>query len=495
MSTSRKINKILIANRGEIACRIIKSAKTMGIQTVAVHSEADTESLHVKLADEAFHIGPSAPTESYLNADKILDVAKVSNADAIHPGYGFLSENADFAKACSKLDIIFIGPSAESIRLMGLKNSAKSLMEKEGIPVVPGYHGLDQSTKILSSEAMKIGYPVLIKAIAGGGGKGMRRVDSPNQFETELKSAKREAKSSFGDDRILVEKYILKPRHIEIQVFGDNFGDAVHLFERDCSIQRRHQKILEEAPAPGMPEALREAMGAAAVKAAKAINYSGAGTVEFIVDNSKGLDGADFYFMEMNTRLQVEHPVTEMISGVDLVNWQIKVAGGSPLPKSQSDLSITGHSIEVRLYAEDPINGFLPSTGILHAFKTPFQSNNFRLETGVLEGDEISIYYDPMIAKLVVHEKTRELAIKSLSQVLRNISIAGLKTNQTLLLKTLSTNDFIQGNVHTGFIEAQGEKFIKETPGLLVNNAPYAEIISHLKNIKIQKKPIPHGIT
>ncbi|MGH6859763.1 MAG: acetyl-CoA carboxylase biotin carboxylase subunit, partial [Phyllobacterium sp.] len=378
-------SRILIANRGEIACRIIRTARRLGIGTVAVYSDADARSLHVAMADEAVHIGPSPVTDSYLRADRIIEAALATGAEAIHPGYGFLSENPGFVDAVVKAGLVFIGPSADSIRAMGLKDAAKRLMEKAGVPVVPGYHGDAQELVVLASKAREIGYPVLIKARAGGGGKGMRKVDDPDAFPEALGSARREAKSAFGDDRVLVEKYIPKPRHIEVQVFGDNHGNVVHLYERDCSLQRRHQKVIEEAPAPGMTAALRAAMTDAAVKAARAISYSGAGTIEFIVDATQGLKPDRFWFMEMNTRLQVEHPVTEMITGLDLVEWQLRVAAGEELPLAQAQIPLNGHAVEARLYAEDPARSFLPATGTLHhlAFPTSVADGTLRVETGV----------------------------------------------------------------------------------------------------------------
>src|SRR6188472_1656660 len=392
------IQSLLIANRGEIACRIIRTARRLGIRTVAVYSDADANALHVRLADEAVHIGPSPARESYLVGEKIIAAAKATGAEAIHPGYGFLSENADFAQAVIDAGLVWVGPKPDSIRAMGLKDAAKKLMAEAGVPVTPGYLGEDQAPKRLKKEADGIGYPVLIKAVAGGGGKGMRRVDEAGQFDDALESCKREAASSFGDDRVLIEKYILSPRHIEVQVFGDSHGNVVHLFERDCSLQRRHQKVIEEAPAPGMDEATRDAVCQAAVRAAKAVNDEGAGTIEFIADASAGLSADRIWFMEMNTRLQVEHPVTEEITGQDLVEWQLRVASGEPLPKSQDELSISGWAIEARLYAEDPAKGFLPSVGSLDHFDLGEEG---RIETGVEEGDSISPFYDPMIAKLI----------------------------------------------------------------------------------------------
>ncbi len=390
------ISTLLIANRGEIACRIIRTARKMGVATVAVYSDADAGAAHVAMADRAVRIGPAPARESYLLGDVILKAARDTGADAIHPGYGFLSENAEFAEACAKAGVVFVGPPPAAIRAMGLKDRAKALMAKAGVAVVPGYLGDDQVPEHLAKEADKIGYPVLIKAVAGGGGKGMRKVEASGDFPAALESAKRESKSSFGDDRVLIEKYVSRPRHIEVQVFADSHGEAVYLFERDCSLQRRHQKVIEEATAPGMPEAMRKAMSEAAVKAAKAVGYVGAGTVEFIADASDGLKADRFWFMEMNTRLQVEHPVTEAITGTDLVEWQLRVASGEKLPMTQKDLHIDGHAVEVRLYAEDPDNGFLPSIGTLERLRLP---KNVRVDSGVREGDAVTPFYDPMIAK------------------------------------------------------------------------------------------------
>ncbi|MER9367981.1 acetyl/propionyl/methylcrotonyl-CoA carboxylase subunit alpha [Mesorhizobium sp. M0518] len=447
--------KILIANRGEIACRVIRTARKLGVGTVAVYSDADARSLHVEMADEAVHIGPSPVGESYLRGDKIIAAALATGAQAIHPGYGFLSENPDFVDQVAAAGLIFIGPSAASIRAMGLKDAAKRLMEKAGVPVVPGYHGEAQEIVLLASKAREIGYPVLIKARAGGGGKGMRRVEHPDEFSEALSSARREAKAAFGDDRVLVEKYVDKPRHIEVQVFGDNFGNAVHLYERDCSAQRRHQKVIEESPAPGMTEALRKAMTDAAVKAAKAINYSGAGTIEFIVDASQGLKADRFWFMEMNTRLQVEHPVTEMVTGTDLVEWQLRVASGEKLPKTQSEIALTGHAFEARIYAEDAAKGFLPATGTLHHLRFPDaapQGATMRIETGVRAGDAISPYYDPMIAKLVVHATDRQAALEALGAALSRTEIAGSTVNTAFLAALAADPDFAAGDVDTSLI-------------------------------------------
>ncbi len=448
-------SKILIANRGEITCRVIRTAHRMGIKTVAVYSDADVNSLHVAMADEAVHIGPSPVSESYLRAEKIIAAAENTGAEAIHPGYGFLSENPGFVDAVEAAGLTFIGPSSGSIRAMGLKDAAKRLMEKAGVPVVPGYHGEGQELVLLAGKAREIGFPVLIKARAGGGGKGMRRVDRPEDFADALAGARREAKAAFGDDRVLVEKYVDKPRHIEVQVFGDNHGNAVHLFERDCSAQRRHQKVIEEAPAPGMTREMRAAMTAAAVKAAKAIKYSGAGTIEFIVDASEGLKADRFWFMEMNTRLQVEHPVTEMVTGIDLVEWQLRVAAGEALPKSQNQIALSGHAFEARIYAEDPTRGFLPATGTLHHLEFPEAAPHhaeLRVETGVRSGDAISPFYDPMIAKLVVHAGDRAGALQALDEALNRTQIAGSVTNITFLSALARDEDFAAGDVDTGLI-------------------------------------------
>jgi 3-methylcrotonyl-CoA carboxylase alpha subunit len=447
-------SKILIANRGEIACRIIRTAERLAIATVAVYSEADAGALHVALADEAYPIGPAAARESYLSIEKILAVARASGAEAIHPGYGFLSENAAFAEACAAAGIVFIGPPASAIRAMGSKSAAKALMAKAGVPLVPGYHGAEQGEKLLASEAKKIGYPVLIKASAGGGGKGMRIVEGEADFAAALASAKREAKASFGDDTVLIERYLTRPRHIEMQVFADAHGNCVHLFERDCSIQRRHQKVVEEAPAPGMDPARRQAMGAAAIAAAKAVSYVGAGTIEFISE------GDDFFFMEMNTRLQVEHPVTEMISGTDLVEWQLRVAAGETLPKRQDELRISGHAFEARLYAEDPARDFLPATGVLRHLRVPDGDPNVRVDTGVREGDAISIHYDPMIAKLVVWGADRDAALRRLRAALARYEIVGVTTNRDFLARLAAAPDFAAGAVDTGFIARHREALI-----------------------------------
>jgi 3-methylcrotonyl-CoA carboxylase alpha subunit len=455
--------KILIANRGEIACRVIKTARKMGVKTVAVYSDADQQAQHVKQADEAVHIGPAEVGESYLRADKILAAAKQTGAEAIHPGYGFLSENADFAESCATSGLVFIGPPASAIRDMGLKDAAKILMEKANVPVVPGYHGQDQAPGLLAAKATEIGYPVLVKAVAGGGGKGMRRVDDESEFAAALESAQREGEASFGDARVLIEKYLVKPRHIEIQLFADSHGNAVHLFERDCSLQRRHQKVVEEAPAPDMPDDMRLAMGEAAVAAAKAIGYEGAGTVEFIADVRDGLQSDKFYFMEMNTRLQVEHPVTEMITGQDLVAWQLIVASGGELPVSQNDLTISGHSLEVRLYAEDPQNDFLPAIGKLLHLVPPTENDNVRVDTGVVEGDQVSPYYDPMIAKLITWGENREAALRQLQVALADYQVAGVTTNIDFLTNVAAHPAFMAKDLDTGFIERYQAKLMPAT--------------------------------
>jgi 3-methylcrotonyl-CoA carboxylase alpha subunit len=441
-------DRILIANRGEIACRVIRTCRRLGVGTVAVYSDADQGALHVALADRAVHIGGAAPAESYLRGDRIVAAALATGAQAIHPGYGFLSENPDFVDAVTAAGLSFIGPSAPAIRAMGLKGAAKRLMAEAGVPVVPGYHGADQEPGLLEVEAAALGYPVLIKAVAGGGGKGMRRVDRPQDFIMALESAKAEARGAFGNDAVLIEKYVETPRHIEVQVFGDGTR-AVHLFERDCSLQRRHQKVIEEAPAPGMTAEMRAAMGAAAVRAAQAIGYSGAGTVEFIVDGSRGLRPDGFWFMEMNTRLQVEHPVTEAITGIDLVEWQLRVAAGEALPLAQEDLAIDGHAFEARIYAEDVPAGFLPATGRLTHLAFPPDA---RADSGVREGDLISPHYDPMIAKLIVHGPTRALALSRLRPALAATEIAGTVTNHAFLRKLADHEGFAAGNVDTGLI-------------------------------------------
>ena len=443
---------VLVANRGEIACRVFRTAKRMGIRTIAVYSEADADALHVREADEAVLIGSAAARESYLDGAKVLAAAKATGAEAIHPGYGFLSENADFAEAVASAGLIWIGPDPSSIRAMGLKDAAKALMIQAGVPVTPGYQGADQSVETLTAEAARIGYPVLIKAVAGGGGKGMKRVDDPADFAAGLASAKREGAAAFGDDRVLIERYITRPRHIEVQVFGDKHGEVVHLYERDCSLQRRHQKVIEEAPAPGMSDDVRAAVTGAAIKAARAVNYVGAGTIEFIADASDGLKADGVWFMEMNTRLQVEHPVTESVTGVDLVEWQFRVAAGEPLPLKQAEIQLNGWAMEARLYAEDPANGFLPSIGKLEHFVMP---DGIRVDTGVEQGGEVSQFYDPMIAKLIVHEDTREAAAARLAEAAGEVEVWPVKANAGFLKRCLEHPRFVAGDVDTGFIAAE----------------------------------------
>lgn len=462
--------KILIANRGEIACRVAATAKRLGIQTVAVYSDADAQAKHVAACDEAVHIGGNAPKDSYLRWERILDAAQQTGAQAIHPGYGFLSENEDFANACAQAGLVFIGPPASAIRAMGLKAESKQLMEKAGVPLVPGYHGTDQNPELLQSEADRIGYPALIKASAGGGGKGMRLVEKREDFAAALASCQREAINSFGNDAVLIEKYVQRPRHIEIQVFGDTQGNVVYLFERDCSVQRRHQKVLEEAPAPGMTPALRQKMGEAAVAAARAVGYVGAGTVEFIVEQPGGYDQPEamqFYFMEMNTRLQVEHPVTEAITGEDLVEWQLCVAAGQPLPKRQDELQIIGHAIEARICAENPDNGFLPATGTLHVYRKPacssFAISDVRVDDGVREGDAISPFYDSMIAKLIVHGDTREQTLARLDAALAQTQIVGLSSNVQFLRHVVKSEAFAQAKLDTALIEREKAVLFQQT--------------------------------
>ncbi len=462
--------KILIANRGEIACRVAATARRMGIQTVAVYSDADAGAKHVQACDEAVHVGTSAPKDSYLRWERILQAAKDTGAQAIHPGYGFLSENQDFASACAAAGLVFIGPPASAILAMGLKAESKRLMETAGVPLVPGYHGADQDPDLLQREADAIGYPALIKASAGGGGKGMRVVDRSEDFAAALASCQREARNSFGSDAVLIEKYVQRPRHIEIQVFGDTQGNCVHLFERDCSVQRRHQKVLEEAPAPGMTEALRAQMGAAAVAAAKAVNYVGAGTVEFIVEQT-AYDQAEsmkFFFMEMNTRLQVEHPVTEAITGLDLVEWQLRVANGEPLPLQQHQIRISGHAIEARICAENPDNNFLPATGTLQVYSKPqavsFQRGTIRVDDGVREGDSISPFYDSMVAKLIVHGDTREQALSRLDSALAQTQIVGLNTNVQFLRYVVRSESFANAKLDTALIQRESAVLFNQDP-------------------------------
>ena len=462
--------KILIANRGEIACRVAATARRMGIQTVAVYSDADAHAKHVQACDEAVHVGGSAPKDSYLRWERILEAAKSTGAQAVHPGYGFLSENEDFAKACAAAGLVFIGPPASAILAMGLKAESKRLMETAGVPLVPGYHGADQNPALLQREADAIGYPALIKASAGGGGKGMRVVEKSEDFAAALASCQREAINSFGSDAVLIEKYVQRPRHIEIQVFGDTHGNCVYLFERDCSVQRRHQKVLEEAPAPGMTEALRAQMGAAAVAAAKAVNYVGAGTVEFIVEQTAydQPESMKFFFMEMNTRLQVEHPVTEAITGLDLVEWQLRVASGEPLPLQQSEIRMTGHAIEARICAENPDNNFLPATGTLQVYRKPqassFERSTVRVDDGVREGDTISPFYDSMVAKLIVHGDTREQALARLDTALAQTHIVGLNTNVQFLRHVVRSESFATAKLDTALIPRESAVLFNQDP-------------------------------
>ncbi|WP_426260406.1 biotin carboxylase N-terminal domain-containing protein [Sphingomonas sp. DC1100-1] len=475
------IESLLIANRGEIACRIIRTARGLGIRTVAVHSDADATALHVREADEAVAIGGPRPAESYLIGERIIAAAKATGAQAIHPGYGFLSENADFAQAVQDAGLIWVGPNPDSIRAMGLKDAAKARMIAAGVPVTPGYLGEDQSPDRLRSEADAIGYPVLIKAVAGGGGKGMRRVDDAADFAEALASCQREAAASFGDDRVLLEKYVLSPRHIEVQVFGDAHGNVVHLFERDCSLQRRHQKVIEEAPAPGMDAATREAVCAAAVRAAQAVDYVGAGTIEFIADASEGLNADRIWFMEMNTRLQVEHPVTEMITGQDLVEWQLRVASGEPLPCRQDQLAIHGHAMEARLYAEDPAKGFLPSIGRLDAFDL---GDTVRVDTGVEQGATITPYYDPMIAKVIAHGDTREEARETLADALDAAIVWPLRSNAGFLVEALDHPAFVAATLDTGLIAREGDALMP--PAL-----PSEEVLVEAAQALAGPQPVP----
>ena len=485
--------KILIANRGEIACRVAATARRMGVKTVAVYSDADAHAKHVAVCDEAVHIGSSAPKDSYLRWERILEAAKATGAQAIHPGYGFLSENEEFAQACQNAGLVFIGPPPSAIKDMGLKAESKQLMEKAGVPLVPGYHGADQDPALLQREADRIGYPVLIKASAGGGGKGMRAVDKSEDFAAALASCKREAINSFGDDAVLIEKYVQRPRHIEIQVFGDTQGNYVYLFERDCSVQRRHQKVLEEAPAPGMTPELRARMGEAAVAAARAVQYVGAGTVEFIVEQPGGYahpEQMKFFFMEMNTRLQVEHPVTEAITGQDLVEWQLRVASGEPLPCLQDQLKITGHAIEARICAENPDNNFLPATGALHVYGLPecvtFERGAVRVDSGVRQGDAISPFYDSMVAKLIVHGDTREQALARLDEALAQTHIVGLATNVQFLRRVAGTESFAKAQLDTALIPREEAVLFKQEPvGLpLAAAAAVAQTLLHERAVE-----------
>ncbi len=480
--------KILIANRGEIACRVIRTAKQLGIATVAVYSDADANSQHVKQADEAIYIGESPASQSYLQMDRIIQAALDTGAQAIHPGYGFLSENDQFALACEKNNIVFIGPPVAAILAMGLKATSKALMEKAGVPLTPGYHGTNQDADFLKQQADGIGYPVLIKASAGGGGKGMRLVERAADFLGALSSCKNEAKSSFGNDEVLVERYVMNPRHIEVQVFGDSHGNYVHLFERDCSVQRRHQKVLEEAPAPQMAEAKLEAMRQAAIDAARAVNYVGAGTVEFIVEQ----DGTS-YFMEMNTRLQVEHPVTEMITGQDLVEWQLRVAFGEPLPKLQHELHIHGHAIEARVYAEEPEKGYLPAIGKISYLHYPEQNQNVRVDSGIVDGDEITTYYDPMIAKLIVWGKNREAALVQMHHALGHFHVEGLGNNIAFLDRIIRCDSFKHARLDTNLIQREDEflfKNIQKANAQLIISAAFTALLSRFKQNKTANNPV-----
>jgi len=469
-------SKILVANRGEIACRIIKTARRIGIGTVAVYSDADRNALHVSLADEAVYIGASPPRESYLLPEKIIAACRKTGADAVHPGYGFLSENAIFSRLCKDNDIVFIGPPASAIEAMGSKSAAKTIMSAAGVPVVPGYHGDDQSLEKIREAAGDIGYPVLLKAIAGGGGKGMRLVNNASEIEPAHAAVRREGLSSFGNDDLLVEKYLTQPRHVEFQIFCDRHGNAVYLFERDCSVQRRHQKVIEEAPAPGMSTDLRKQMGDAAVKAARAIDYEGAGTIEFLLDQ----DGS-FYFMEMNTRLQVEHPVTEMITGQDLVEWQLRVASGETLPLLQGDLEIKGHAFEARVYAEDTEHDFMPATGTLEYLHAPTEGRHVRLDTGVLQGDEISVYYDPMIAKLIVWDENRERALARMAKALSEYHISGVTTNIPFLYNIVTSRAFVEAQLDTGFIEKNRESLFHTSIAERMQDLPLASLFLLLR--------------
>ena len=468
--------KILIANRGEIACRVIKTAQRLGILTVAVYSDADSLALHVSMADEAVHIGPAASRDSYLQMDRVIEAAKKTGAQAIHPGYGFLSENAEFCQRCADNDIQFIGPPIAAIKAMGSKSDAKNIMEKAQVPLVPGYHGENQDPVMLKQIADEMGYPVLLKAAAGGGGKGMRQVWSADEFDEALAAAKRESFSSFNDDEMLVEKYLTQPRHVEIQVFCDQHGNAVYLAERDCSVQRRHQKIIEEAPAPGMSEQLRKKMGEVAINAAQAIDYQGAGTIEFLLDKDDA-----FYFMEMNTRLQVEHPVTEMITGQDLVEWQLRVAAGEELPLKQHQITLSGHAFEARVYAEDPNNNFLPVSGVLSYLETPTENSHVRIDTGVRQGDEVSIYYDPMIAKLIVWDEDRNKALRRLAKALSEYRINGLTTNLHFLYNLSTCQPFVDADLDTGFIEKHRAQIFHNNQQEVVNQVPLAALYLMLR--------------
>ncbi|TDH73278.1 uncharacterized protein CCR75_005477 [Bremia lactucae] len=477
-TSSRSFRKILIANRGEIALRVLRSAQKLNIETVAVYSDADANSQHVKLATESYRLGPSPATESYLNFPKIIEICRLSGAEAVHPGYGFLSENASFARACKEAGVEFIGPPVKAIEDMGSKSASKAIMIKAGVPVTPGYHGLNQSLEALQNEARKIGYPVLIKAVLGGGGKGMRIVNEEKDFQESLDACVREGHASFGDGRVLIEKYLKRPRHVELQIFGDKYGNVIHLFERDCSVQRRHQKVLEEAPAPNISEALRNKMGDAAVAAAKAVGYVGAGTVEFLLDEDES-----FYFMEMNTRLQVEHPVTEMITKLDLVELQLKIAAGQELSIQQKDLKIYGHAVEARIYAENPYKDFLPGSGTLQHVRLPCVSEAVRVDTGVIEGDEVPIFYDPMIAKLIVHGDTRRAALDKLVKALHEYQIVGLSTNIEFVARTADHAAFRKGGVDTSFLNEFGDEVL----GSLKAYPPYATALGAISLLLLEQ--------
>ena len=478
---------VLIANRGEIACRVIRTCRELGVRTVAVYSDADADALHVQMADSAVRIGPPLASQSYLRGDAILAAAKQSGAQAIHPGYGFLSESAVFARQCEQAGIKFIGPPVAAIEAMGSKSASKDIMIAAGVPVVPGFHGSEQSVEVLKREAERVGYPIMMKAVLGGGGKGMRIVSSPDELEEKLEGCRREARNSFGDDRVLLERYITRPRHIEFQVFADQHGHAVHLFERDCSVQRRHQKVLEEAPAPGMSADMRRSMGEAAVNAALAVGYEGAGTVEFIFDAATG----EYFFMEMNTRLQVEHPVTEMIMRRDLVQWQLHVAAGHPLPAQQSELQAVGAAIEARIYAENPYNNFLPATGAIHHLHAPALSPSVRVESAIRAGDAISIYYDPMISKLVCWGEDRPRALRRMERALRDYQIAGVVTNVPFLLNCVRHDAFRAGQVETGFIAAHLEQLVPQQSGrgersdVVVSIAALAVLLKEQERLKL----------
>ncbi|XP_026682682.1 methylcrotonoyl-CoA carboxylase subunit alpha, mitochondrial isoform X1 [Diaphorina citri] len=479
------LDSILIANRGEIACRIMRTAKKMGIRVVSVYSDIDADALHVKMADEAYRLEGKSSLDTYLNQAKILDIAVRSQCQAIHPGYGFLSENAEFANAVEGNRLIFVGPSSEAIRNMGIKSTSKEIMIKAEVPVIPGYHGEDQNEEILMEQAERIGYPLMIKAVRGGGGKGMRIVRDSANFLAQLRSAQRESQSAFNDSKVLLEKYIQSPRHIEVQIIGDRYGNYVYLYERDCSVQRRHQKIIEEAPAPGISSEFRSRLGSTGVQVARAVRYHNAGTVEFIMDPSSG----EFYFMEMNTRLQVEHPVSEMITGVDLVQWQLMVASGQELPLKQEDLQLRGHSFETRIYAENPYEGFLPGAGNLTHLRPPEHSDTIRIETGVIEGDEVSVHYDPMISKLVVWDENRTLALNKMKQALSQYQIAGLDTNINFLINLCSNDHFIQGDIHTGFIDQHKDELLTRTlpQTEIILQAALSLVLKQIQDAKLEK--------